>query len=310
MDGTTTGGSPRALGRDGIDLLDHQVGSQGSVELVDVEVFEDWYPVLIAGKWPGGGSGAEGQFRGGGGMHMIFRPHGIDRMYGVTMAKKEHLPNSGMAGGRPGSGSELWIVRGDGTRNPVDNHAMGVELCAGEWFEFKASSGGGYGDPLTRDPQAVLADLELSRITPEIACETYGVVLGSDGVDEEATRDRRRQINAERLARAEPPLRALSEADAVAAGMVGDTNTIYPGIIQVGRVAVSQASGAPLAIAPHHWTDGCPILRERPANRSGIDVIYDMYLDPRTGLALEVDARLDGEGRSFTTLPRRWMEAC
>jgi N-methylhydantoinase B len=81
---------------------------------------------------------------------------------------------------------------------------------------------------------------------------------------------------------------------------------IYPGIVRSGSVAYSLASGAPLAVAPNHWTDGCPVLRERHANRSGIDVIYDTYLDPLTGAALEVDARLDGDDRSFTSLPRSW----
>jgi N-methylhydantoinase B len=66
------------------------------------------------------------------------------------------------------------------------------------------------------------------------------------------------------------------------------------------------ASGAPLAKAPNHWTDGCPVLRERHPTRSGTDVIYDTYLDPLTGAALEVDARLDGDERSFTSLPRSW----
>jgi len=61
-----------------------------------------------------------------------------------------------------------------------------------------------------------------------------------------------------------------------------------------------------LAVAPNHWTDGCPVLRERHPTRSGTDVIYDTYLDPLTGAALEVDARLDGDERSFTSLPRSW----
>jgi N-methylhydantoinase B len=306
MDGTTTGGSPAAKDRDGNDLLDHNVAQHGSVELIDVEVFEDWYPVLISGKWPGGGPGSEGKFRGGAGMHMIFQPHLIDRIYGVTMAKKEHLPNSGLAGGRPGGGSELWIIRADGSRETVDNHTMGVELREGEFFEFKASSGGGYGDPLERDPLAVQNDLALGRTTAQTALDTYGVVVGNDGVDWEATELRRRSNRDERLARAEPARQPLSTADVKNMQEGAVDAVIYPGIVRSGSVAYSLASGAPLAVAPNHWTDGCPVLRERHANRSGIDVIYDTYLDPLTGAALEVDARLDGDDRSFTSLPRSW----
>jgi N-methylhydantoinase B len=276
------------------------------VELIDVEVFEDWYPVLVTGKWPGGGGGSEGKFRGGAGMHMIFQPHLIDRIYGVTMAKKEHLPNSGVAGGRPGGGSELWIHRPDGSREAVDNHTMGVELRAGESFEFKSSSGGGYGDPLERDPQAVQSDLALGRITSEAALDIYGVVIDSTGVDGPATERRRQSVRAERLARAEPARHPLALTDAEILPSGAAEAVIYPGIGRRGAIAYSMASGAPLAIAPNHWTDGCPVLRERHPTRSGTDVIYDTYLDPLTGAALEVDARLDGDERSFTSLPRSW----
>ena len=306
MDGTTTGGSPAARDRDGIDLVDQNVGQHGMVELIDVEVFEDWYPVLVTGKWPGGGGGSEGKFRGGAGMHMIFQPHLIDRIYGVTMAKKEHLPNSGVAGGRPGGGSELWIHRPDGSREAVDNHTMGVELRAGESFEFKSSSGGGYGDPLERDPQAVQSDLALGRITSEAALDIYGVVIDSTGVDGPATERRRQSVRAERLARAEPARHPLALTDAEILPSGAAEAVIYPGIGRRGAIAYSMASGAPLAKAPNHWTDGCPVLRERHPTRSGTDVIYDTYLDPLTGAALEVDARLDGDERSFTSLPRSW----
>ena len=38
---------------------------------------------------------------------------------------------------------------------------------------------------------------------------------------------------------------------------------MFPGVVQHGAVAVAEASGAPLAVAPDHWTDGCPVLIER-----------------------------------------------
>src|SRR6185369_9423786 len=176
----------------------------------------------------------------------------------------------------------------------------------GESFEFKSSSGGGYGDPLERDPQAVQSDLALGRITSEAALNIYGVVIDSTGVDGPATERRRQSVRAERLARAEPARHPLALTDAEILPSGAAEAVIYPGIGRRGAIAYSMASGAPLAKAPHHWTDGCPVLRERHPTRSGTDVIYDTYLDPVTGAALEVDARLDGDERSFTSLPRSW----
>ena len=51
--------------------------------------------------------------------------------------------------------------------------------------------GGGYGDPLLRDPAAIAHDLREDKITETGAHEVYGVVLADGEVDEDATRDRR-----------------------------------------------------------------------------------------------------------------------
>jgi N-methylhydantoinase B len=54
-------------------------------------------------------------------------------------------------------------------------------------------AGGGYGDPLTRPPSMVAADVADDYITKNVAREIYGVVIGADGqVDEGATAALRR----------------------------------------------------------------------------------------------------------------------
>jgi N-methylhydantoinase B/oxoprolinase/acetone carboxylase alpha subunit len=68
------------------------------------------------------------------------------------------------------------------------------EVCkAGDVLEIRLPSGGGFGDPLARDPQAVLDDVEDEYLTAEDARRDYGVVLdtGSWTVDEVATRELR-----------------------------------------------------------------------------------------------------------------------
>jgi N-methylhydantoinase B/oxoprolinase/acetone carboxylase alpha subunit len=59
----------------------------------------------------------------------------------------------------------------------------------GDEMLFVTPSGGGYGDPLERDPALVLADVLDELLTVEDAREHYAVVLTPDGreVDEAAT---------------------------------------------------------------------------------------------------------------------------
>ena len=60
-------------------------------------------------------------------------------------------------------------------------------------FRLDTPGGGGYGDPRSRPPESVLADVREGFVTPEAAARDYGVVLTADGsaVDEKATASRR-----------------------------------------------------------------------------------------------------------------------
>jgi N-methylhydantoinase B len=70
-----------------------------------------------------------------------------------------------------------------------------VPLQAGDQVRVITSGGGGYGDPLRRDPQAVARDVRLGYVSAAAARETYGVVLDADGAvrpaDTEALRHSR-----------------------------------------------------------------------------------------------------------------------
>jgi N-methylhydantoinase B/oxoprolinase/acetone carboxylase alpha subunit len=70
----------------------------------------------------------------------------------------------------------------------------------------RKGSGGGFGDPLDREPQLVLADLRRGAISLRTAGEVYGVVFDPETlqVDEEATERLRRSLREERLRTAKP----------------------------------------------------------------------------------------------------------
>jgi N-methylhydantoinase B len=108
---------------------------------------------------------------------------------------------------------------------------------------------------------------------------------------------------------AAPPAHAVTAEEAASASPGdGADMPLYPGVVRRGAVAYAAESGAPLALAPAHWTDGCPVVEER-RSPGGPPVISRMYLDPRTGRSLYVEATLAGEARAFEISPLRWTGA-
>ena len=59
-------------------------------------------------------------------------------------------------------------------------------MTAGTSIRLCQSGGGGYGDPLERDPELVLADIDDGYVTREAARVLYGVALTADGALDEA----------------------------------------------------------------------------------------------------------------------------
>ena len=62
-----------------------------------------------------------------------------------------------------------------------------VSIGQGGTVRVETPAGGGYGDPLERDPARVLADVIAGKVTAEGAEQDYGVVIRNAEWDEEAT---------------------------------------------------------------------------------------------------------------------------
>ena len=59
-----------------------------------------------------------------------------------------------------------------------------VHVHQGDTLVMLVSGGGGFGDPLARDPELVAADVRAGIVTPEVAARDYGVIIDSAGAVE------------------------------------------------------------------------------------------------------------------------------
>ncbi|HUP71542.1 MAG TPA: hydantoinase B/oxoprolinase family protein [Acidimicrobiales bacterium] len=309
LDGCLAGASA-GNDRDGTDLGSWMVAASGSLEMIDVEVAESWYPILVEFKRARPGAFGAGTFRAGAGCNMAYSLHGTSQLFGVMLGMRERLPLVGMAGGAPGAVTEFVLHHPANGVDRIGGHASDVVLQPGQLFEFRCACGGGYGDPLDRDPGRVAVDVKRGRVGFDDARDVYGVAVdASFAVDHAITDALRVELLSRRLARAQPPAIPIASDAAVQEAHRTPQQPLYPGVVQRGCVAFSARTGAPLAVSPAHFTDGCPVLEDRRSFASGPAVVTRAYLDPGSGHVLVVDVVPDGEPRAFTTAPRRWTDA-
>lgn len=148
----------------------------GGAKITPVEVFERRYPMEFEewALWPD--SGGPGEFRGGVGSRKTFRlTEGEARL--SCLGDREVYPAFGIFGGK--SGAKHGLVRNEGQPDEenLTLKASGVELKAGDRITVKAGGGGGYGNPLDRDPSLVLHDVRMGYVGTEGAKSEYGVVI-------------------------------------------------------------------------------------------------------------------------------------
>src|SRR5712675_96620 len=97
-----------------------------------------------------------------------------------------------LAGGRPGHPAELRLVRRSGDVEMLPSKVPHMQIRAGERFTCIGPAGGGYGNPLARDPALVRGDVADGLLSTEVAHRDYGVVLTPAGTIDEAETSRLR----------------------------------------------------------------------------------------------------------------------
>lgn len=119
-------------------------------------------------------SGGPGQWRGG--LGTLYRKQLLAAANVYTYVVGRKYPMPGIAGGRPGSPNRLELKVG-GAQEEAGPISKLVHHEAGEAIAYHYGGGGGWGDPLLRDPAKVLDDVLDEYVSPRSAHDDYGVVL-------------------------------------------------------------------------------------------------------------------------------------
>jgi N-methylhydantoinase B/oxoprolinase/acetone carboxylase alpha subunit len=185
----TWGGTPEGDGNDGL------TNPASLAANIPVEVAEQEYPIVVERYGLAPDSGGAGCHRGGLAVERVWRCLTPETSLIVRSDRARHPPY-GLAGGAPGATSSNVLIRPDGSREALPP-MFSTELGVGDVYEHRTAGGGGWGDPLERDPEAVAADVADEKVSADAARELYGVLVLADGtVDAHATavlRDRRRR---------------------------------------------------------------------------------------------------------------------
>jgi len=172
----TGGGWGASRGKDG-EVGQFCIGD-GETYNVPVEMAESRYGIMVDEySLHTDGTGA-GEFRGGSGCVRVYRALTDNQAYSANFGRNK-LPVWGSAGGKDGSYNYFEFFHADGT--PKDERRQGIvsqyRLDRGETVRMVCATGGGYGDPMKRDPEKVAWDAKNGYITIAQAEAVYGVLL-------------------------------------------------------------------------------------------------------------------------------------
>lgn len=197
-------------------------------KVTNIKSAEARYPLLFLYRRHAIDSGGAGMFRGGVAAETALTAHGASQInLTVNTVGAAHSSTQGINGGYPGGSATVMLATQTSLAKfwsngelPQDVKAIGgvfevlpskkrLTLCPGDVFVSVPHGGGGFGDPILREPELVARDVANRDVSVEWARKSYGVVLDGGGrVDEVGTERMRADICRERIGR--DPARALN----------------------------------------------------------------------------------------------------
>ena len=179
----TCGGWGGFAGSDGADALINNVN--GGFKDLPIEVFESKYPVSIFNYGFRQNSGGLGKFRGGVG---LYREYTINTDGFVSLwFERSVTPAWGLFGGKDGLPPNVNIkIPNEEEKNLLKTN--GLQIKNGTVLTTYTGGGGGFEEPLERDPENVLDDVKNRYVTIEKAKEDYKISITSDlKIDQDST---------------------------------------------------------------------------------------------------------------------------
>ncbi len=174
------------------DGISNGCSTIGISKMPPIEVMEQYYPVLFEEFALHEGSGGAGEQRGGFGVNYAIRLRRGAARASMVMDHGRTGP-IGVLGGSDGGLNRVAIERGTEVyRPPHLSKDQDIELAPGDVVRVSTPGGGGYGDPLRRDPEKVARDVSRGYYTPAQAEALYGVALDPSGAVDAALTERLR----------------------------------------------------------------------------------------------------------------------
>jgi N-methylhydantoinase B len=219
---------------DGVDTGGIIINTTANIP--SIEQTEAEYPVLYMFRRQLTDSGGPGKFRGGMSAGVAIAPYDAGGELETTFSGVgAETPNGfGLAGGLPGAAArfvrflganvpavlarggalpgEFDTIPGEASVTSINRSHARFDADSIEFHNWQG--GGGYGDPLDRDPARVAADVRAQAVSEAIAFDVYGVVMSADGeADLDATGRKRTALREARLRAARPARDVLPSAE-------------------------------------------------------------------------------------------------
>jgi N-methylhydantoinase B len=171
------GGNPET------DGLNHGNNPISTATIPPAEILESLYPVMFTQWALRPDSGGAGFNRGG--LGAIYEIEALAE--GATdvslLGERGKFPPFGVNGGKSAALNRFIYQTDSGERTPpLVSKVTDIRIAAGQHVRLETPGGGGFGDPLTRDPVRVARDVSLGYVTSAAALRDYGVVIGENGI--------------------------------------------------------------------------------------------------------------------------------
>ena len=267
--------------------------------IADVERNEQVVPLFYLHRRLARDTGGAGRQRGGLSAEVALTLGGIEQAQALIMTHGAETPNSqGLGGGWPGATIRQRFGRGavaHGLAVDAPFETFGpkpglMTMTNRDVFHVTWQGGGGYGDPLERDPDAVALDVENAAVSLEAAREIYGVVIG----DDEATARLREAMRLARVGAFISDEARFCRAEPCA--MLGPSLHVA----RDGRgLHVTTPAGFILSTGHSRWREGAHRrTMQQPPAAFGVKLHDDLEATawhcPATGLQLTLDLHLRG----------------